>query len=234
VKQRVEGWLGDTLAAARVERGLPNPYFREVESALEEGMREGKGASPAELGVRSPLEPFVKSYVESVKSYGKTGNPGLPTQTAPTQSEDLRRIYKDSPEARAIIALAQAAETVEGLKHRGPFLSLTFELHQSREGVVLETVVLSSSGNKSFDNFVLSVVPPSLAKLRPPPADVTRAEKLSSVWRVDGRLRHSERVERVLREVNPGIAGVALDPLLEASGISEMRMTYSAHLLKAY
>jgi hypothetical protein len=234
VAARVQGWAEDTLAEARVEGGLVDPYFHGLEAALEEELATAPGGRPTELGVRDGNAGLKKSYKASASEYARTGNPGLgPPGAAPQPSERLRERFGAEPSALPMIAAAQAKETAAALAQRTPLFALKLELRQEPSGALLDVKLVESSGSGAFDAFVLRVTPQALRRA---PTPVAQNKPLRSLWQVEGWMRRPETALERAASV-PLIAGMPLkpflDPLLSPSA-EEARFEYRARLLRVY
>jgi hypothetical protein len=95
-------------------------------------------------------------------------------------------------------ARAQAGEQLQKLGGGGGNkLIVTLELHQALDGTLREVKLVSRSGNKAYDAYVLAAVPPSLAKLAPPPEDArgVRPDGIHTLWEVEGRVVYLRKLK---------------------------------------
>ncbi len=223
VEGRVGGFLDDELAAARAQRGLPHPWWGGIDESLEKTLGTSDGGTPADMGMRSTLEPMLRNYLSSAEDFAKTGNPGLPSPGLATpQSVRQRELF--GSEAKGAQALAQAGETYLALRFRGPVFSMKLELLQLRSGALDSVKLLETSGNERFDAFVLKSVPSAIAQAGTPPSDVSRREKLRSIWQIDGWLATEANL--------PGLNGIPLDVLKDQLELDGLRFRYRAQLLR--
>ncbi len=244
VGERVDGWMGDTLAGARAENGLAHPYIYEVRDQLAQTLAHTDGGTPKQLGVTNGFAQMEQNYARAREKYARGGDPGLPPPGhAPTQSERLQTMGQGGmPSApMELRAMAQATETRAALESSAPLLTLVVELLQKPSGEVADVRVLSRSGNARFDAWVLKLVPDTVAKLGPIPQDALRgkAELLRTVWKIDGWLRSSNPLADSLSISglplqNLGAVGVPVDKVDQALGTQSLAFDFRVHLLRAY
>ncbi|OJH42838.1 hypothetical protein BON30_00775 [Cystobacter ferrugineus] len=197
VRGRVQGFLDDGLATARVDNGLVDTYFGQMDHALEKGLT---GAPLFDYqGVLRHFFPggSMRELLEGAARYGATGNPddatGGPSGT--DRLEDVARSGTAGARARrARDPLGELDRSVAGANT----LSVELELEQSPTGQLLGAKLLRGSGNSLFDTYVLDKVPPSLAALGPASENFaarTRAPTVRSVWNVEGRVSFSRTIK---------------------------------------
>ncbi|WNG27002.1 hypothetical protein F0U62_25535 [Cystobacter fuscus] len=197
VRGRVQGFLDDGLATARVENGLVDTYFGQMDHALEKGLT---GASLFDYqGVLRHFFPALnlRELMEGAARYGATGNPddaaGGPLGT--DRLEDVARSGTAGARARrARDTLGELDRSVAGANT----LSVELELEQSPTGQLLGVKLLRGSGNPLFDTYVLDKVPPSLAALGPASENFaarSRAPTVRSVWNVEGHVSFSRTIK---------------------------------------
>jgi hypothetical protein len=250
VQERVNGMAADTMAEARAQRGLPHPYFASVREAV--GSKLEAEARAQQLG--APLSQVIQKigtrYADAAESFGQSGNPNLgPPGINPTQSEKLKELLGDEPNALTLRTMVQATETLEALKHGKPLLTLTLELRQSKAGGLSRTILLQGSGDSRFDRFVLDVWPRAIGQAGVPPLDAFHADELRSIWEVEGWLRIPKALERALAYVpTPGLSfltpipglkeplplGTSLDSIAAALSDQGYEYDFRARLLRAY
>jgi hypothetical protein len=228
VGARVKGFAEDDLAQARVERGLPPPYF----SKLREAGNKGLGKLAAERGMKAPPALLSKllgaRMQDAAASYGKTGNPNLgPPGQAPRLSERLTQ-----PDQQSMRALAQATETFDDLSRGKPLLTLTLEFRQSKSNET-KTTIVKASLEPSFDAFVLEAWPRSVAAAGPPPPETFRSDELLSVWEVQGWPAPTDLDKAMTYLPAPGVMGVPLTTVIPAA-IDGLRYEFRARLLRLY
>ncbi|MHB8879381.1 MAG: hypothetical protein ACYC8T_37275 [Myxococcaceae bacterium] len=236
VEGRVTGFMEDTLSEARVQRGLPHPYFTGVGEAARSRLDADARAQNMRSGLGEVAAQFGKRYLESIESYAKTGNPNLgPSGAAPRMSEKLQERAGNDPDKVFVRALVQAAELSEDLKSGRPILSLTLEMRQSRGSTERSTLLVKGSGSASFDAFVLGSWPEAVEQAGPPPAEAFRSDELRSVWAVEGWLRMSKKLERAMSYLpSPGALGIPVDKVLPKLTEEGYRYEFRARLLRVY
>ncbi|WNG17447.1 hypothetical protein [Cystobacter fuscus] len=197
VRGRVQGLLDDGLATVRVEGGLVDTYFSQMDHALEKGLT----GSPL-FDYQGVLRHFLpalnpRGLLEGAARYGATGNPddatGGPSGTE--RLEDVARSGTAGARARrARDPLGELDRSVAGANT----MSVELELEQSPTGQLLGVKLLRGSGNPLFDAYVLDKVPASLAALGPASENFaarTRAPTVRSVWNVEGRVSFSRTIK---------------------------------------
>ncbi|MET0403941.1 MAG: hypothetical protein ABW123_16135, partial [Cystobacter sp.] len=198
VAGRVQGFMEDDLAVGRVENGLVDPYFREMDQVLEKGLT---GAPLFDyqgvLRYFGPSGPSRDALMQ-LQRYGATGSPddalGGPSGT--DRLEDVARAGTAGARARSRPRdpLGDMERQVAGANT----LVVELELEQSPTGRLLGVKLVRDSGNPLFDGYVLEKIPPSLASLGPASehfAARTRAPTVRSVWRVSGRVSFSRTIK---------------------------------------
>ncbi|QRN92819.1 TonB C-terminal domain-containing protein [Archangium violaceum] len=226
VQGRVQGFLDDGMARLRVENGLVDSFFGDMDKALE------KGLSGAPLfAYEGVFKHFFKATPErgqglrellaSVQRYGATGSPDAVGEPSGTDKlEDVARSGTAGSRARSRPSTFDMLETYN--KAAGA-LHAKIELEQTPTGQMLSVKLVESSGNPLFDAYVLEKVPPSLAAL--PPASehfAARAKgNVRSVWAIEGHVSFSRTLKVTkLDELDAGDAAYlsALMPLGFLSG----------------
>ena len=206
VQGRVQGFLDEGFATLRVENGLVDTFFGDMDKALE------KGLSGAPLfGYQGVLQHFFKATPErgqalreqlaALQRYGASGSP-----VAPGESSGSERL-EDSARSGAAGARARsqpsAVNTLDAYSKSAGTLHVTLELEQSRTGQVLSVKRVKDSGNPLFDAYVLERVPTSLAALEPAPEHFSARMKgatVRSVWAVEGHVSFARTLK--LSELN--------------------------------
>jgi hypothetical protein len=193
VQGRVQGFLDDGMAKLRVENGLIDPFFGEMNHALE------KGLSGAPLfAYEGVLKHFFKASPErgqswrdlltSLHAYGASGTPTM-ALGEPTGFQDrLEDVARSGAAGARARAQRPASELLEEYSRRSSALRVKLELEQSRTGQVLAVKLLEGSGNPLFDAYVLERIPTSLEVLGPAPEHFTARAKgnVRSVWSIEG------------------------------------------------
>ncbi len=199
VTARVQGFAEDDLATLRVENGLVHPYFSEIRAALEKQMEK-----PPFFDVKSNVRRIAQNYLAQAQSYGATGTTRGPTgaqgREPPTPAERLQAISRGNPAHDSMRAFLQAGEAMQRFAEPPADLVIVLELQQAADGQLRSVQVVEPSGNKAFDKYVLDSVPPSLARLAPPPEKALGVHKdgIRTLWAVEGRvvyLRHLKELE---------------------------------------
>ncbi|MBZ4421479.1 TonB C-terminal domain-containing protein [Myxococcus sp. RHST-1-4] len=205
---RVQGFINDQQASLRVANGQIDPYFSRLREALEKALED----APVFPGT-SLLNQATTSWAGQASEFGATGSPGTgPAVAAPTPSEQLRDLQRsrgNMPGARektgvkSVDYLRSRVQTVEEMQKLagggGAKLVVTLELHQGPDGSLRDVKLVSQSGNPSYDAFVMSAVPPALAKLAPPPdqARGVRPEGIHTLWAVEGRVVYLRKLKEL-------------------------------------
>ncbi|WP_224244878.1 energy transducer TonB [Hyalangium gracile] len=202
VSARVQTWAEDDLAKLRVENGLVHPYFSGIRSALEKQMEK-----PPLFTTKGTTQRLAQAYVNQAQRYGATGTTAPPRKPQgpegrepPTASERFESISRGNPAHDSMRAFFQAGEAMQQLAEPAPDLVIVLELQQAADGQLRSVQVVEPSGNPAFDQYVLDSVPPSLAKLTPPPANAVgvRKDGIRTLWAVEGRvvyIRHIKELE---------------------------------------
>jgi hypothetical protein len=190
----VQGFLDDGLATLRVENGLVDSFFGEMDKALE------KGLSGAPLfGYQGVLQHFFKTTPEqgqglrellkSVERYGASGSPvALGESSGSERLEDAARSGAAGARART---RPSAVDTIDAYSRRAGSLHAKLDLEQSPTGQVLSVKLVQGSGNALFDAYVLERVPTSLSALGPAPEHFSARMKgavVRSTWAIEGRV----------------------------------------------
>ncbi|QRK06416.1 TonB C-terminal domain-containing protein [Archangium violaceum] len=202
VQGRVQGFLDDGVAALRVENGLVDSFFGQMDTALE------KGLSGAPLfaydGVLKHFfkpGPWTTSGLQALQSsaanFGSTGNPysAGALAGAGVRLEDAVRSGAASAQRRSS---PSNVDKLEAYSKGAGSLHAEIDVAQSRTGQVLSVKLSRSSGNPLFDAYVLERVPESLAKL--PPASEhfskrAKGESVRSVWAIDGHVSFARTIK---------------------------------------
>lgn len=199
VTARVQGFAEDDLATLRVENGLVHSYFSEIRASLEKQMEK-----PPMFDVKSTGRRIAQNYLAQAQRYGATGalpGPrGSKGREPPTPAERLEALSHGNPAHDSMRAFLQAGEAMQQLAEPEPDLVIVLELQQGADGQLRSVQVVEPSGNKAFDKYVLDSVPPSLARLAPPPEKAMGVHKdgIRTLWAVEGRvvyLRHLKELE---------------------------------------
>ncbi|MFY0567528.1 energy transducer TonB [Archangium lansingense] len=199
VQGRVQGFLDDGMASLRVQNGLIDTYFGEMDRALEKGLTGAplfayQGVFKHFFKATPGRMQGLRDLISSAGRYGATGNPdamGEPTGT--DRLEDVARSGTAGTRARSRPSNVDMLETYS--KAAGGLL-VTLELEQSRTGQVLSVKLLDSSGNPLFDAYVVERVPKSLEVLGPASEHFAVRSKgnVRSVWRINGNVSFSRTI----------------------------------------
>lgn len=246
VSGRVQGFIDDKQAELRVANAQIDPYFSRLREALEKSLED----APVFDGI-SLLGQATHSWASQAGRFGATGNPGTgPVPAAPTVSEKLKELQeRDGDESMEDLrARIQAGEELQKLAGGGGSkLVVTLELHQGPDGTLRDVKLVSTSGNKAYDAYVLSGVPPALVKLAPPPdkARGVRPEGIHTLWSVEGRVVYLRKLKDLkgqdtLYMAAAAAAGVLAGRFEETTGEIEVidfrnpRFVCQARLLRVY
>ncbi len=199
VQGRVQGFLDDGMASLRVQNGLVDTYFGEMDKALEKGLT----GAPL-FAYQGVFKHFFKAtpgriqgfreLARSAGNYGATGSPDAVSEPSGTDRlEDVARSGTAGARARSRPSAVDMFETYN--KANGA-LHATLELEQSRTGQVLGVKLIDSSGNPLFDAYVLERVPRSLEALGPATEHFAVRSKgnVRSVWSIDGNVSFSRTI----------------------------------------
>jgi hypothetical protein len=213
VHGRVQGMLDDGMATLRVRNGLVDPYFGDMDKAME------KGLSGAPLfAYEGVLEHFFKAspgrtqaiqdLLSTAGRYGATGSPDAVGEPSGTDRlEDVARSGAAGARARS---RPSTMDTLEAYNKSAGALHAEIDLEQSATGQVLSVKLSRSSGNPLFDAYVVEHVPESLAKLGPASEHFSARSKgatVRSVWSIDGRVSFSRTIKfSKLSELEPSDA----------------------------
>ncbi|WP_257449844.1 TonB C-terminal domain-containing protein [Archangium lipolyticum] len=226
VQGRVQGFLDDGMARLRVENGLVDSFFGDMDNALEKGLSGAplfayEGVFKHFFKATPERGQGLRELLKSVERYGATGSPDAVGEPSGTDRlEDVARSGTAGARARSRPSTFDMLETYN--KAAGA-LSAKIELEQTPTGQMLSVKLVESSGNPLFDAYVLEKVPTSLAAL--PPASehfAARAKgNVRSVWAIEGHVSFSRTLKVTkLDELNAGDAAYlsALMPLGLLSG----------------
>ncbi|QSQ28163.1 TonB C-terminal domain-containing protein [Pyxidicoccus parkwayensis] len=249
VTGRVQGFIKDDQAELRVDNGLIDPYFSRLRASLEKSLEN----APVFDGT-SLLHQATTSWSSQAGRYGATGSPGTgPAPMPPTVDEQLKKLealQERGGEAwmEYLRQRVQAGGEMQKLAGGGGAkLVVTLELHQGPDGVLRDARLVSTSGNKSYDAYVLNGVPPALVKLAPPPDNArgVRADGIHTLWSVEGRVVYLRKLKDMERKDSLYMAaalaaGVLAGRFEETTGEIEVidfrnpRFVCQAHLLRVY
>jgi hypothetical protein len=199
VKGRVDGWLADDLATARVKGGIVDDYFGAMKRRLEETVDKPESVLSGDF-----VKDFAAAWSGAAQQYASTGNPyreGERVGAAPALDGDrplgqMARRYQGS----ATDAVAQKFEQGRVLRDFadgkfGQGLIAIVELRQGGDGHLLRARLLEPSGSLEFDAHVLRVAPQALSLLEPPPPTVKVPEGgLRSHWAFEGHIVYKRRL----------------------------------------
>ncbi|ATB33684.1 hypothetical protein MEBOL_007182 [Melittangium boletus DSM 14713] len=200
VHGRVQGFVEKELATERVENGLVDTYFGEMDRALEKGLT----GAPL-FSYDGVLTHFFKpgpgwtqglrEMMAQAHSYGATGRPDV---AGGPSGDDLGSVARSGAAGARARSGSTFADRLDSYSRGASALHVQVELEQSPTGQVLSVKLLESSGNPLFDAYVLENVPQSLAELGPASehfAQRTKAPTVRSVWSVDGRVSFTRTVK---------------------------------------
>jgi hypothetical protein len=180
----VQGFLDDGLASLRVQNGLVDTFFGDMDKALEKGLSGAplfsyQGVFKHFFKASPQRGQALRDMLAKAGRYGASGGPDAPG--ASLGSEAGGRAGSRPSSVDVVEAYSRSAGT----------LHVELELEQSRTGQVLAVKVLVGSGNPLFDAYVVEHVPASLAALGPAPehfAARTKGPTVRSAWAVDGHV----------------------------------------------
>jgi outer membrane biosynthesis protein TonB len=226
VQGRVQGFLDDGMATLRVENGLVDPFFGDMDKALEKGLSGAplfayEGVFKHFFKATPGRTQGVRELLDRTARYGATGSPDAVGEPSGTDRlEDVARSGTAGARARSRPSTVDMLETYG---KAGSALHAKIELEQTPTGQVLSVKLVVSSSNPLFDAYVVEKVPPSLAALPPAPEHFTARAKgnVRSVWDIEGHVSFSRTLKVTkLGELNAGDAAYlsALMPLGLLSG----------------
>jgi hypothetical protein len=220
--------LADAAARYRVDTGLVDTYFTEMAKAL----RAGTEAVPADAFGSSFVEnllgawqPGAKAWAEGKNPYGEgqvpeprrpEGHEGsLAAAAAKNAGDPLNDMLRHQE------STAKLREFADGRFGQG--IVALVEFRHSQEGRFKGSVLVRSSGNRRFDEHVLTTGPAALEKLGPPTAPLHRVspEGFRSLWSFEGRIlfTHKRKLKDVdARTLLGAAATAALDGLVQGLG----------------
>ncbi|WP_244982320.1 TonB C-terminal domain-containing protein, partial [Corallococcus exercitus] len=213
VSERVQGIVDERRARDRVDTGRIHPYFGQLRAQLEKQMD-----APPLFDMPSFPKQLLYSYAEKARQFGATGSPGsMPgPRQAPKPGELIARRARNEPGYNRLRGLTQAGEELQDFAHGVSTMKLvvTLELLQGADGTLREVKLISRSGNRAYDDYVLQSVPPALAKFPAPPSDAmgVHTDGIRSVWAVEGRVVYA----RKLSDMKQGTDNVYLAALAAA------------------
>ncbi|MBN9683658.1 hypothetical protein JYJ93_14545 [Corallococcus sp. NCSPR001] len=213
VSERVQGIVDERRARDRVDTGRIHPYFGQLRAQLEKQMD-----APPLFDMPSFPKQLMYSYAEKARRFGASGSPGsMPGPSKPPKpGELLAKRARDEPGYDRLRALSQAGEQLQDFAHGVSTMKLTvtLELLQGPDGLLREVKLISRSGNRAYDDYVLQSVPPALGKATAPPPDAmgVHTDGIRSVWAVEGRVVYVRKVS----EMKKGSDSVYLAGLVAA------------------
>ncbi|WP_347402423.1 TonB C-terminal domain-containing protein [Corallococcus macrosporus] len=213
VSERVQGIVDERRARDRVDTGRVHPYFGKLRAQLEKQMD-----APPLFDMPSFPKQMLYAYAERARQFGATGAPGnIPgPRQAPKPGELIARRARNEPGYNRLRGLTQAGEELQDFAHGVSTMKLivTLELLQGADGTLREVKLISRSGNRAYDDYVLQSVPPALGKFPPPPPDAmgVHTDGIRSVWSVEGRVVYVRKVS----EMKKGTDNVYLAALAAA------------------
>ncbi|WP_233605141.1 TonB C-terminal domain-containing protein, partial [Corallococcus sp. AB030] len=198
VSERVQGIVDERRARDRVDTGRIHPYFGQLRAQLEKQMD-----APPLFDMPSFPKQLMYSYAEKARQFGATGSPGsMPgPRKPPKPGELLAKRARDEPGYNRLRGLSQAGEELQDFAHgvSTTKLTVTLELLQGPDGLLREVKLISRSGNRAYDDYVLQAVPPALGKSAAPPPDAmgVHTDGIRSVWAVEGRVVYVRKVSEM-------------------------------------
>ncbi|WP_241758734.1 ferrichrome ABC transporter substrate-binding protein [Pyxidicoccus parkwayensis] len=155
-RQKVDGWAKDSLAAARAESGAPSPYFAKLQKDFS---RELVNPPPPDLKVLASR--MKREQVDAIERFGKTGSPYAPKER--DQRLEQRNRFQAAVEAgrAANMYMVDVTEPILAL-------AAVVEVHQGRDGKVLDLQVIEGSGDPKFDAWAVSQLREALASADAP------------------------------------------------------------------
>ncbi|WP_375746220.1 hypothetical protein NR800_17025 [Corallococcus interemptor] len=213
VSERVQGIVDERRARDRVDTGRVHPYFGQLRAQLEKQMD-----APPLFDMPSFPKQMLYAYAEKARQFGASGSPGsMPgPRKPPKPGELLAKRARDEPGYDRLRGLSQAGEELQDFAHGVSTMKLTvtLELLQGPDGLLREVKLISRSGNRAYDDYVLQSVPPALGKAAAPPTDAmgVHTDGIRSVWAVEGRVVYVRKVS----EMKKGTDNVYLAALAAA------------------
>nr|WP_233585371.1 hypothetical protein [Corallococcus sp. CA054B] len=198
VSERVQGIVDERRARDRVDTGRIHPYFGQLRAQLEKQMD-----APPLFDMPSFPKQLLYSYAEKARQFGASGSPGaMPgPRKPPKPGELLAKRARDEPGYNRLRGLSQAGEELQDFAHGVSTMKLTvtLELLQGPDGLLREVKLISRSGNRAYDDYVLQAVPPALGKSAAPPPDAmgVHTDGIRSVWAVEGRVVYVRKVSEM-------------------------------------
>jgi hypothetical protein len=175
-RARVEGWIADTLATARVDRGATTPYFRQLQLSFSEQLVDPPPPDAAVVGSR-----MVREQVEAIQRFGKKGSPVAAPEKRDHHLEQRNRLQAAAEAGRAA--------NMYMMDVTAPILALAavVEVWQEPNGKLRDLKVLTSSGDPTFDSWAVSRLRNAFAKTSTPPdAGVgIHDDGIRSRWRLE-------------------------------------------------
>jgi hypothetical protein len=222
--RRVQGFVLDELAAARVRGGIVDPYFRRMTEALRAGT-----ANPPKFTQGNFVSDLIAGWSTGAEQYARTGNPYAPgavpeggarkDHTTPFEREALRNPGSAAAQLQLKMdAHARFREFADGRFGQG--IIALVELRQAGDGKLAGTVLVQSSGNRIFDEHVLKTAPEALATLPPPPERGAgiHPDGLRSLWSFEGKITFMRKVK--VNELTPrdGLTAAGMAALSQLTG----------------
>ncbi|RKG91312.1 hypothetical protein D7V88_09630 [Corallococcus terminator] len=221
VSERVQGIIDDRRARDRVDTGRIHPYFSKLRAKLERQMH----AAPL-FDMPSLPKQLLHSWADKAHRFGASGSPGAgpPTRAPPKPGELLAQRARNNPEFDRLRGQSQAGEELQSFANGVSSLKLvvTLELIQGPDGTLREVKLVSRSGNRAYDDYVLQSVPSALAKTPPPPPDAlgVNADGIRTLWAVEGRVVYVRKASEMKGSDSAYLAAAAAVGLL-AGGFEE-------------
>lgn len=202
-KRKVDGWIGDELASARVENGLVDSYFSDMHRELQKQTEKLPVEKEGNI-----VQQMVKSWLSAGQNYGKSGNPYGPGMGPdphvkggiPTALEQQAERFRGSSAEKFQQQLEMGARLREFADGRfGGVLTAVVEIRQDPRGKLLSALLVESSGNKQFDNFVIQRAPIAIEKVPPAPEKGAgiHPDGIRSTWAFEGRITYKKSAKKL-------------------------------------
>jgi len=161
------------MAARRVENGLVHPYFSQIREALEKQL-EGAPRFEGKTATKKLHQKLAQTYLKDAERYGQSGlvgkNQKRDVHRPPTPLEKLESLPDANKGLEGMRGFLRVGESLQQHAEPEPELVVILELQQAPDGQLRSVQVVEPSGNTAFDKYVTDAVPPSLARLTPPPS----------------------------------------------------------------
>ena len=202
-RQKINGMARSLIATRRVQAGAVDYYFHDLRNSLEKHV---SFELPLAVDVKKGVLSAIESYKETLAQYGKTGSPN-----AVVGQSDLDTVNENSPNGTAGARTGVMDQTARMKKllqdAYGADPVVIVEIRQTHEGKYLDSRILETSGNRTFEEQVMAMVPTGVgaAPIVPDRLQAQHPVEIRTVWEFRGHYILHKKLKQV-KISNPGDA----------------------------